>query len=84
LYIKDDPEEGVEDALDVRENKFSNLSEEEREIEAQGGKEEDPNVHLDKEEIGAYCKKFLDFMQEELKRRYGLRSRKRSQTQDQN
>lgn len=83
LYIEDDPEEGVEYALDVQENQYSTLSEEEHETKAQGGEEDGPKVPLDGEEIDAYCRKFVDFMQVELHKIYDLRSRKISQTQGQ-
>ena len=39
-------------------------------------------MSFDEEEMDDYCRKFTDFMQAELHKKYDLRSRKRSRTQD--
>lgn len=44
----------------------------------------DCEVSLDEEEIDHYCRRFADIMLAELHKKYELRSRKRSKTQDQN
>lgn len=59
----DDLEESIEYIVKVQENKFSTLSKWENEVESLEGEEEDLNSPLDDEEIDAYYKKFIDFMQ---------------------
>lgn len=81
LYIEDEPEEMLEEALKFQENQYSTLSKEEVEPLEEGL---DMDTPLDEEEIDAYYKKFADMMQVELHKIYYLRSRKRSRNQDPN
>ena len=56
LYIEDVPEEHVEETMAVKENKFSSLSEEEYQIEANEEEGDDLDAPLADGDIENYCR----------------------------
>lgn len=74
MYLEHDPKENIEETIEVQENNLSSLWEGEKEIESNEGEWDDLEAPLDDDEIDSYCKKFVDFMQAQLHRKYDLKS----------
>lgn len=83
LYIKDEPEEVVEETLKFQENRYSTLSEEEVEEIYEEDLNFESHIAFDDEEIDEYCNKFTDLMRVELHKKYDLRSRTQHHTEEQ-
>ena len=56
LSLEDEPKEIVEETIEVQENPFSSLSEEENEIEAREEERDDLDAPLYDDEINNYCR----------------------------
>lgn len=83
MYIEVAPSQSPEDDEKEVEDKISAVYIEDDEEEEECVEEStEAEVSFDQEEMDEYCKEFTDFMQAELHKKYDLRSRKRSRTQD--
>lgn len=85
LYLEEDPKEHVEETIEVQENPFFSLSDEEHEIKAHEEEGDDLDAPLDDGEVNNYCIQFDDFMQALLHKKYELQSsRKISRRKEKN
>lgn len=83
LYIEATPSQSAEDDQKDIEDQISTFyMEDDEEEEKCEGEYTKLDVSFDQEEMDDYCKKFTDFMQAELHKKYDLRSKNRLRTQD--
>ena len=79
MYIEAAPSQSTEDDQKEVEDQISTVYMEDDEEEEECTEVE---VSFDQEEMDEYCKKFTDFMQAELHKKYNLRSIKISRMKD--
>ena len=83
MYIEASPSQSAEEDQKEVEDQISALYMEDDEGEEECDQEcIEAYVSFDQEEMDEYCKKFTDFMQVEMHKKYDLRSKQRLRTHD--
>lgn len=82
MYIEADPDGVLEHSKDHDDHIFTLYAVDEDELGVEGGEYSETDVIYDHNEIDECWKQFSDFMHAELHKKYDLRSRKRSRSQE--